>query len=357
MKKTLKIMTVLCLAFVVLVLGYSCLSVARADIEDEQNLTPVPDTPTPIPDTPTPVPDTPTPVPDTPTPVPDTPTPVPDTPTPVPNTNTPTPTTQVIQNNTPTPIPTTPPAPNTNTPTPLPTKAPDNLANDPTPAPTNTPKPKPTKKPLPTVAPADKEKAYPAPAKKSEAAADIKSHEIIKIDGIYEDLWKEISALPIKNVSWGESGAAGSFKVFWDKANIYLLVEVGDATNDTASDRFSRKDCIEVFISEKGDMHKDYEEGDHHFKISRTGEVEYGNNTNEDSFVFKQIETEDENKYMFEISIPFTAISPVFGNKVGFDVRVNDSQGKQFRDYMIQWSDTSMYTYIDLSKVGTLVLK
>ena len=341
MNKKTNILLALFLTVLTVSICFLSLKTAFADIEDPDN-PPGNETPTPAADTdtptPTPVEDTPTPIPDTPTPTPiaDTPTPVEDTPTPVADTPTP------VQAATNTPVP----AVNT----PIPTKVP--VA---TKAPKATNTPIPTKYPYITVVPPEDDETYPAPKAKSTKVAEVKSHSVIKVDGIIEDLWEKIEAVPIKNIGWGQNGATGSFKVYWDKSQLYILVEVSDSTPDTQAEKFSRKDCIEIFINEKGDKHQEYAEGDCHFKISRAGEVEYGNNANENTMDFKIID--DENGYKIEIGIPFTLVKPVFGSAIGFDVRVNDSKNDQYRDFMTQWSDTSMYTYRDLSKVGTLVLK
>ena len=351
MKKLKRIMSGICLTALVFGIGLGSLKIALAD-DDDPTPGPGHETET-VTDTPTPIPDTPTPIPDTPTPIPDTPTPIPDTPTP---------TTEAIvpATNTPTPVPATDtPVPATYTPTPEQTKAPATNApvktNTPVPTKANKATPKPTNFPYPTVVPPEGGDTYPAPKAKSDKTAEIKSHSVIKIDGIHEDLWDKIDSIPIKNISWGEEGATGSFKVYWDITQLYILVEVKDSTPDTAAEKFSRKDCVEIFISEKGDMHKDYEDGDCHFKISRDGEIEYGSGAGEGTMEYKMIEAEDG--YMIEIGIPFRTIKPGFSSKIGFDVRVNDSKGDQYRDFMTQWSDTSMYTYVDLSKVGTLVLR
>lgn len=312
------------------------------DGDDDDDIT---DTPTPDDTTPTEeITDSPTPEEDTPTPE-DT-----DTPTPT-NTNTPTAT------NTPVPVRTTTPEPDNPTPritsqivtaTPTPT-------NTSTPTPTGTASVTPSLTPSGTVFPFPQNVEYPAPNEKSEKTAEVKSHAIIKVDGIIEDLWSEIEAIPVQNVSWGENGATGSFKAYWDKSELYILVEVSDTTPDTKATKFSRKDCVEVFLNENGNKPAEYGPGDCHYKISRAGEIELGNGGSEDLISYAVSDAEDS--YKVEIGIPFTVLKPRFGSMIGFDVRINDSQNDQYRDYMTQWSDTSMYTYSDLSKIGTLNLK
>lgn len=236
----------------------------------------------------------------------------------------------------------------TNTPTPL-------ITGTPAPTVTEGPTTTPTGTPYATVVPPDITETYPKPSSKSDKSVDSKSPSVIKIDGIYDEMWDNIEAIPIKNVSWGESGASGYFKVYWDKEALYVLVDVNDSTPDTRSDRFTRQDCIEIFVNESASKPEIYGDGDLHFKVNRDGVVEYGNGANE-TVVDYELITKDDG-YMVEASIKFTTITPAYGQAIGFDVRINDSQGHQYRDYMLQWSDTSMETYINLSKIGTLYLK
>ncbi len=244
------------------------------------------------------------------------------------------------------------------TPMPAPTEVPAD-----TPAPTEVPEPTvdpnvtitPTPTPYLTVVPPSEEREYPAPDRVSDKSVKIKSPAVVKVDGLYDEIWDNIPSYEIKNVAWGESGASGNFKTYWDKEYLYVLVEVNDVTPDTASDRFTRQDCVEIFVNEDGTKPAKYGSGDHHIKINRDGIIEYGNNTDDKMTYAKVIEK--EGGYFVEVSFTFSTIHPSYGQAIGFDVRINDSQGNQYRDYMIQWSDTSMYTYDRLDRVGLLYLK
>ncbi len=221
-----------------------------------------------------------------------------------------------------------------------------------TPTPTETPTP--TLSPTPTPISSRVELVYPTPAAASEVAQNVKSAAVIKVDGIIEDLWSNIEYVPIKNIAWGETGASGQFKLYWDKDYLYILVDVSDNTPDTAAEMFSRQDCVEVFYNADGSKPQMYGDNDMHFKINRAGKVEYGNNAGEETFKYGV--KEEGNAYKVEIGIPF-ADNVIYGKMIGLDIRVNDSKSDQFRDYMIQWSDTSMYTYDDLSLIGSVNLK
>lgn len=244
--------------------------------------------------------------------------------------------------------------------TPKPTKKPEvSPTNKPEGEPTEIPTPSitavPTTTPYATVIPPEKDQKKPGPAKVSDKKIEVKSPKVIKIDGIYENVWDNIETTKIENVSWGTSGASGGFKTYWDKEKLYILVDVDDKTPDTASEMFTRQDCVEIFVNESGKKPEAYDKGDLHFKVNRDGVVEYGHNASEDIVQYGVIKK--DGGYMVEASIVFTSIKPSYGAKIGFDVRINDSQGKQDRDYMIQWSDTSMETFNNLTKIGTIKLK
>lgn len=327
-----------------------CLSLSLSVIvayADEENPGETP-TETPM-DVPTPTePELPPPI-DTPTPTPvATATPVPADPTPT-KENTPTPTEEAITEATPTPTEATEA---TETPTPKATNTPTPTVD---PNATPTPTISPTGTPYATVIAPNHNQSYPGPYKKSDKLVDVKSPSVIKVDGILEDLWDEIDYVPIRNVSWGENGATGQFKLYWDKTNLYILVDVNDTTPDATDKMFSRQDCVEIFINEDGTKPTQYGEGDSHYKINYLGEVEYGNGGVKDNLDYAIIEK--DNGYMIEIGVPFVTINPTFGYLLGFDIRINDSQGKGWRDYMTQWSDTSMYTYKNLELIGSVYLK
>ncbi|MDD6102917.1 MAG: sugar-binding protein [Clostridiales bacterium] len=239
------------------------------------------------------------------------------------------------------------------------------VTETPTPIATATPKPEenisptatvsPTGTPYATVIPPQTDKKPQGPKKASDKKVEIRSPKVIKIDGIYENVWDNIETVNIENVSWGKSGASGGFKTYWDKEKIYILVDVKDNTPDCSSEMFSRQDCVEIFINENNEKPEEYGKGDVHVKINREGSVEYGHNANEEIISYGVIKK--DGGYMIEASVRFTAIKPTFGTKIGFDVRINDSQGNEDRDYMIQWSDTSMMTFNNLTKIGTITLK
>ena len=274
-----------------------------------------------------------------------------DTPTPEPTdtpTDTATPTIEVSPTDAPSPTPVPTPTPEA---TPEPTPPEVSLTPSVSPTPSCTATPTPT--PYATVIPPDEETHYNVP--ETDKSASVSEILRIDVDASVEEAWNWYSQIPIENVSWGENGATGSFQVIWTDDALYVLVRVVDATYDVSSELFSRKDCVEVFLNGAGNLPSGYGVGDQRDLVSGAGEVKYGSGANEESFLAAAAETEDG--YIVEMKIPFQIIRPSKETTIGFDVRINDSHGQGNRDYMIQWSDTSMYTHVDLSKIGTILLK
>ncbi len=253
----------------------------------------------------------------------------------------------------PTPNPTPTPAEN-ETPTPVPSVS---QGPSPTEKPSNTPTPTveatPTPTPYAIVIPPDKETHYKVKATKK--AADVCAAPAVTVDGSAEELWDWYPTTAIENAAWGESGASGAFQVIWTRDTLYVLAHVTDSTYDVSSELFSRKDCVEVFLNESGTLPAEYGAGDQHYRVSRKGEIKCGSGGDEAGFRAAVSETEDG--YLVEMAIPFQTIQAAAGTVIGFDIRVNDSQGQGNRDYMIQWSDTSMQTHVDLSAIGTITLQ
>lgn len=261
-------------------------------------------------------------------------------------TNTPEPTpTEVIGE---TPVPT--PTPEGGDPTPTPEQS-----NSPTPKVTGTPTAtiSPTSTPYVTIIPPDKEGHYNV--KETNKKANASGIPKLVIDGEVEDIWNRFADIPLENIAWGEKGASASFRMTWDSQQLYLLITVHDSTPNRDSEFFTRKDGIEIFINENGNKPEAYGAGDQHYRISATGELLVGNGGDADTLQYAVKDT--ENGYMIETSIPFQTIQPVGGEVIGFDLRVNDSQGKDSRDYVLQWSDTSIMTHVNLSHIGTVTLR
>lgn len=245
----------------------------------------------------------------------------------------------------------------------VPTTSPDDIPEG-TPGATHTPTPSeptptseisgtPTPTPYMTVIPPDEEKEHYVA--KTDIKASVGKLSTVRIDGREEAFWGYCNEFTLNNVILGDADTSASFKAAWDSEYLYLLVKVTDDTYDVSSELYTRKDGIEIFFNESNAKSEEYATGDQHYQIARDGNVQYGNGASENLIRYKVIETEDG--YLAEIAIAFVLEEGVRDSLVGLDIRINDSFGEGNRDYIVQWSDTTLLTYTDLTKIGTLKLR
>ncbi len=226
-----------------------------------------------------------------------------------------------------------------------------------TPDATSTPTPEvtgtPTPTPYMTVIPPDEEKEHYVA--KTDIKASVGKLSTIRVDGREETFWSYCNEFTLNNVILGDADTAATFKAAWDSEYLYLFVKVTDDTYDVSSELYTRKDGIEIFFNESNAKTEEYATGDQHYQIARDGSIQYGNGASENLIRYKVIETEDG--YLAEIAIAFVLEEGTRDSLVGLDIRINDSFGEGMRDYIVQWSDTTLLTYTDLSKIGTMILR
>lgn len=219
------------------------------------------------------------------------------------------------------------------------------------PTPTATKAPTPT--PYVTVIPPDEEKDYYVT--RTDVEASVGKLSTVRVDGRKETFWGYCETYVLNNVILGESDTQVAFQTAWDSEYLYLYIEVTDTTYDVSSELFTRKDGIEIFLNESNARTTYYDKGDQHYQIARDGSIHYGNGAAEDLIRYKVVESEDG--YVAEVAIAFVLWEGKRGTELGLDIRVNDSFGTGARDYIVQWSDTTLLTYTDLSKIGTITLR
>ena len=169
------------------------------------------------------------------------------------------------------------------------------------------------------------------------------------------ELWDSAMVVPLKNTAYGTKGAEASFRMLHDETNLYIRVNVKDETLDTDSPLMTRKDGVELFVNFDSEKPLKYRAGcDMHFRIGRDGELSCESGADENSIRYEVRSDESGYSVCACIRIPEAMLSTT---EIGFDLHVNDSFGTQMRDYIVVWSDISLLTYSNLSKVGTVYLK
>ncbi len=226
-----------------------------------------------------------------------------------------------------------------------------------TPEPSGTPTPSPTKRPTPTpytavISPSE-EKNYNV--SRTDIEASVGKLSTVRVDGKKETFWGYCDAYMLNNVILGEADTSAQFQVAWDSEYLYLYIEVTDKTYDVSSELFTRKDGIEIFVNESNSKGSHYDKGDQHYQIIRDGSLKCGNGASDELIRYSLEEVEEG--YVAEVAIAFVLWEGKRGSEIGLDIRINDSFGNGGRDYIVQWSDTTLKTYTDLSKIGTITLR
>lgn len=210
-----------------------------------------------------------------------------------------------------------------------------------------------TPTPYKRIIPKDSTKKYNTKA--SDKSALVTRLPVLRIDGEPDAVWSICERYDLANPVFGESGAEASFRAYSDEDRLYLFIEVKDDTPRMSGEIATRSDCVEVFINEDGVKPTRYHAGDSHYIFIRNGVCEERSGADLRLLEYAVVSTEEG--YTVELALQWSLMQEDRGNGIGFDIRINDSQGEGTRDYIVQWSDTSMMTHEDLSHVGTLYLR
>lgn len=133
------------------------------------------------------------------------------------------------------------------------------------------------------------------------------------------------------------SSEAATFRTLWDMTNLYVQVEVKDATRDAA-------DKIELFVDENNGKSAIYESDDRHLTFNRSG-AENGDS----SYKIKETAT----GYKLEAVIPWKGLAQGT-EEIGFDIRIQDASTSEMLP--VYWNDSTLSQDLDTSKYGVIQL-
>lgn len=153
------------------------------------------------------------------------------------------------------------------------------------------------------------------------------------IDGVQEDVW---DLQTWTSLQMSETLSA-SYKALWDDANLYLLVDVKDATADP-------EDMLEIFIDQNNGRTTSYEDDDLHY-------VCRDNSCTPNDTIEHSLQATVEG-YQLEAAITLIE-KPYMDRRLGFDIRVTDSNQP---DAPIMWNDLTNVQDENTAYFGTLVL-
>lgn len=173
------------------------------------------------------------------------------------------------------------------------------------------------------------------------------------IDGIADAVWSSTSTLPITRYQMAWQGATGTARVLWDEANLYVLFEVNDTQLDKTSPNAWEQDSVEAFVDENNGKTSFYQEDDGQYRVNFDNEASFNPANIEEGF--ESATRVSGTSYTVEMKIPFKAITPANGHKIGFDAQINDGENGA-RQSVATWNDTTGNAYQDTSVFGVLTL-
>ena len=183
------------------------------------------------------------------------------------------------------------------------------------------------------------------------------------IDQNIEAAWAAAPVTNINNVVLGGRPAdyAGKWRALYDNNNLYLLVEVNDATrlNDSGPSWWE-DDVVELFIDGNNSKGTTYD-GANDFQFGfrwNDNTVHTGGNSvaNTTGINFRMYAT--GSGYTAEIAIPWTTIgtTPAIGKTIGLDVQIDDDDNGGIRDAQTTTFATNTTAFQNPSVFGTVYM-
>lgn len=186
------------------------------------------------------------------------------------------------------------------------------------------------------------------------------------IDGVIDAVWANDN-VPKIAINRGVTGMilstndlSGNFKALWDASYLYILGNIVDEEKINESAEVYNDDGLEIFIDINNDKATSYGANDVQYTFGwNDGVLIASNPSGRATTGINYSMVESTNGYTFEARIPWTTLkgSPVVGQKVGFDLHINDDDDGGERDAKLAWTSTSDDTWQDPSLLGTVVLQ
>lgn len=183
------------------------------------------------------------------------------------------------------------------------------------------------------------------------------------INTTIETVWSTVPSRGINNATIGSTPGdySGSWKALYNASNLYVLVQVNDATrtNDSGASWWE-DDVVEVFIDGNNSKGTTYD-GANDFQLGfrwNDAVVKAGGNSvqNTTGITFNMYAAGAG--YVLEASIPWSTIgvTPVIGNQIGFDISVDDDDNGGTRDSQMASFATTSAAWSNPSLFGSVYL-
>jgi hypothetical protein len=183
------------------------------------------------------------------------------------------------------------------------------------------------------------------------------------IDGKLDSAWVNVPVVPIDNVvegtpaNWWDSWA--SYRMIWDKTNVYLLVTVHDDTVITTNADPTQNDGIVITMDGDNKKTAAYDAKNDDaiqfvFNQAPVNLTAYSKNADVTKWTYAWLKT--PTGYNLEVAMTVKLglkFVPAGGKLVGFDIQVNDND-TGVRDGMIKWASTTATSPTPPAEFGTV---
>ncbi len=195
------------------------------------------------------------------------------------------------------------------------------------------------------------------------------------VDGDIDAVWETVPVNDMPHILngpeyiLGPTDFAATFRTLWDEVSLFFLVEVTDdvKVTDTGFPTPYSDDCVEFWLDLNNSKNSAYlpsETDEYQIMFLRDNttihQVDHNDLLNGMDWAWADTQT----GYIFEVEMPwlttfkwkerFDVLQPEFGQKLGFEVHVNDDDDGEDRDSNIGWFYTTDEAWRNPSTLGDM---
>jgi hypothetical protein len=195
------------------------------------------------------------------------------------------------------------------------------------------------------------------------------------VDGEIDAVWETVPVNDMPHILngpeyiLGPTDFAATFRTLWDEVSLFFLVEVTDdvKVTDTGFPTPYSDDCVEFWLDLNNSKNSAYlpsETDEYQIIFLRDNTTIHQIDHNDLLVGLDWAWADTQTGYIFEIEMPwltafkwkerFDVLQPEFGQKLGFEVHVNDDDDGEDRDSNIGWFYTTDEAWRNPSTLGDM---
>ncbi|MEN8156843.1 MAG: sugar-binding protein [Bacteroidota bacterium] len=195
------------------------------------------------------------------------------------------------------------------------------------------------------------------------------------VDGEIDPVWETVPIVEVDHilpdgVIDGPTDFGATFRVLWDEVSLFILAEITDDIEmlDSPAEPYN-DDCVEFWLDLNNSKNSSYlpsETDEFQFMFPKGGATyRVDHHDHVDGMTWEW--ANKQGGYIFEIEVPwltslewldrFGTTQPAIGQKIGFDLHVNDDDDGDAREAAISWFDVENMAWTDPSVLGDLQMK